>query len=62
MSEREIVVNVTDSEVAELTALGFWNRDGDGVLVLTPEGNAWVSEWCKRKLAALQSSGGDASP
>jgi hypothetical protein len=51
VSNRDIEVDVTDEEIALMTELGFWKQDADGVLVLTAEGNRWVSEWCKKKIA-----------
>jgi hypothetical protein len=48
--ERDITINVSDTEIRELTALGFWKKDVDGVLVLTAEGNAWVQQWVSERI------------
>lgn len=53
MSERDITVDVTDAQVREMEALGFW-REEDGILVLTNAGNAWVSEWCAKRIAEAE--------
>lgn len=50
MSTRDIDIDVSAEQVAEMTALGFWRQEADGVLVLTDEGNAWVREWLAERI------------
>lgn len=49
--ERTVEVDVTDEQVREMVAAGFWEVADGGVLELTADGSAWVGAWCKKRLA-----------
>ena len=49
-------VPLSDEDVAMMLLTGFARRDPDGVLALTDKGNAWLREWCQRRIEAHRGS------